>query len=161
KKEKIKTMERGAGSPGTPSFLSKLNFADLRVSRSGGHRLRWLRLVLSLILGLVLRLTLYLRLLILLFRIAHLDATLQDRAFFNTDAMRDHITGEHAFAADVQPVCAIDVALHLAHDDNFFGRDVRRNVATAANGDAIFRETDRPFDASINEKRFPARHFTL
>ena len=100
-------------------------------------------------------------LLIFLFGIAHFDAALEDRAFFDADAMRDHIAREQAFAADVQPVRTVDVALHLAHDYDFFGGDVRRDVSVAADGDAIVGKVDGAFDASVNEKRFRTRHFTL
>ena len=75
--------------------------------------------------------------------------------------MRDYVAREQAFAADVQPVRALDVALHFAHDHDFFGGDVCRDVSVAADGDAIVGKVNGPFDASVNEKRFRARHFTL
>src|ERR1019366_6584823 len=135
-------MERQASSPGwtgempvPPSSFLNSNFefrlrqiAKLHVARSRGHRLGRFRLVLGL--------DLYLRLLLFLFWVAHFDAALEDRAFFDADAMRDDVAREHTFAANVQSVRAIDVALHLAHDHNFFYGDVRRDRSVAADGDA-------------------------
>ena len=75
--------------------------------------------------------------------------------------MGDHIACQQAFAADVQPVLTLHIAVYLAHDDDFFGSDVCRDVSVAADGDAIFGEGNFAFDASVNEKRFRTRHFTL
>jgi len=75
--------------------------------------------------------------LVFLFGVAHFDAALQDRALFDADAVRDHVAGEYAFAAHVQSIGALDVALHLAHDDDFIGRDVGRDDSVAADRDAI------------------------
>src|SRR5208282_4585420 len=117
--------------PPSPFLNSDLEFRLRRlrlcVARSRGHRLG------SFLLGLVLRL----RFLIFLFGVAYFDAALENRAFFNADAMRNHVTGEHPFATDVQPVRALDVALHLAHDDYFIGDDIGRDVSIAADGDTI------------------------
>src|SRR4029077_3312624 len=96
-----------------------------------------------------------------LFGVAHFDAALEDRAFIDADAMRDYVAREQAFAADVEPVLTLDVALHLAHDDHFLGGDVRRDVSVAANGHTVFGEADGAFDTSVDEKRFRTRHFTL
>src|SRR5208283_1629348 len=103
----------------------------------------------------------HLRLLIFLFGVAHFHAALEDGAFFDADAMRDHVTREQTFAADVQPVRGVDVALHLAHDHDFFGGDVCRDVSVAADGDAIVGKVNGAFDASVNEERFHARYLTL
>src|ERR1035437_2563483 len=75
--------------------------------------------------------------------------------------MRDDIAREHAFAADVYPARTLDVALHLAHDDDFLSDNVRRDGSVAADGDAIVGEANGAFDASVNEKRFRTRHVTL
>ena len=140
------------GLDARPSIVVvEFNFVNLRVARGRGHRFGRFQLVLDQ----------RLRFLIFLFGVAHLDTALEDRAFFDAEAMRDHIAREHAFAADVKPVRALDVALHLAHDDQFFGGDARRDVSVAADSDAVVGKVNRAFDASVNENRFRTRHFTL
>src|SRR5271157_4965546 len=102
-------MERRAPSPGwtlrlrsgqareapvSPSLFGAFNCARLRGARGRGHSHGLGRFLL--VLSLVLRL----RFLIFLFGVAHFDTALEDRAFFDADAMRDHVAREQAFAAD-------------------------------------------------------------
>src|SRR5271168_1250954 len=61
--------------------LTRSGSAELRVARRRRQSLGRFRLVLCLCLVL----------LIFLFRVAHFNAALEDRAFFNADAMRDHV----------------------------------------------------------------------
>ena len=75
--------------------------------------------------------------------------------------MRDHVARQHAFVADIETVRAINVALYLAHDHNFFCGNVRSDVSAAADGNAIVGKADAAFDAAINEERFRASQFTF
>jgi hypothetical protein len=53
----------------------------------------------------------------------HLHAAFQNGAIFHADALRDHVTCQRTFTADVQTVCALNVALHFAQDQAFAGAD--------------------------------------
>src|SRR5207302_178338 len=63
-----------------------------------------------------LHLSLRLRLLTFLLRRAHFDAALQHSAIFNADALRDHVSCQRSFAANIHTIAALQVPLHLAHD---------------------------------------------
>ena len=58
-------------------------------------------------------------------RLADVDTALEEGAIFDADALCNHIPGQGAFTANVNPVAGIDVAAHLAQNDYFTGRDIR------------------------------------
>ena len=92
---------------------------------------------------------------------AHLHAALQNGPVLNADALGDHIARQRAFAADVQTVGALNVALHLAQDHNFAGADVGGDAAVASNGDAVFGKIDGALDSPIDIERFGSADFAL
>src|SRR5258706_6897086 len=107
-------------------------------------------------------LRLRLRLVLLLgFAALHLDATFEDGAVFPADAHGRDVSRDRAFAADIHAVAAVNVPTHLAHDNNFAGRDVGLHAAVAADGDAVVGQTDLALDAAIDIKRFRAADFAL
>ena len=90
---------------------------------------------------------------------AHLHAALQNGPVFNADALGDHIARQCTFAADVQTICALNVALHLAQDHNFAGADVGGDAAVASNGDAVFGKLTVPSIRPIDIERFGPADF--
>src|ERR1700690_367173 len=117
-------------------------------ARRGRHRFRCFG---GFHLILLLPVLLILRRLLLLFGVANFDSTLEDGAFFHADAVCNHVAGEQAFIADIEAIGALDVALNLAHDDDFLGHDVGGNVAVAADSDSILWKANSAFDAAIDE----------
>jgi len=95
------------------------------------------------------------------FRGCALRRALEDCAFFDADAVRDHVAREQAFAPDIQPVSHSTLPFTLPMMTTSLAVNVCRDVSVAADGDAIFGEANSAFDASVNEKRFRTRHFTL
>src|SRR6267154_1977614 len=153
------------GMPGTPSFnltsslyfvqyftsfnlVSDSKLAKLHAARNGRHCFGGFLLVLSL--------RLHFLIFLFLFGVADFDSTLDIGAFFDADAVCDHVAGEHAFAANIQAIGAYDIPLHLAHDHNFIGGNIRRNDSIAPDGDTIAGKVDRSFNAPVNEERFRA-----
>jgi len=102
-----------------------------------------------------------LRLISLLLCSADLHAAFQKGSILYADPLGDRIARQRAFAADVQTVRALDVALHLAQDHDFAGTDIGGNAAVASNGHAAFGKIDGALDAAIDVQRFGAAHFTL
>ena len=92
---------------------------------------------------------------------AHLHAALQNGSILNADALGDHIARQRTFAADVQTVGALDVALHLAQDHNFAGADVGGDAAVASDGDPVLGKIDGALDSPIDVERFGAADFAL
>ena len=54
-------------------------------------------------------------------RLANVDAALEERAILDRDALRDHVAGQRAFAANVHAVAGVDVAAHLAQHHDLAG----------------------------------------
>src|ERR1700744_1269620 len=94
-------------------------------------------------------------------RLADADAALEEGAILDRDTLRDHVAGQRALAADIHTVAGIDVAAHLAEHHDLAGRDVRCYLAIAANGDAVARQIDRPFDLAVDVERFRTGNFAL
>jgi hypothetical protein len=92
---------------------------------------------------------------------AHLHAALQNGSVFNADALGDDVSRERAFAADVQTVGALNVALHLAQDHNFTGDDVGGDAAVSSDGDAVLGKVDGAIDSTIDIERFGPADFTF
>ena len=90
-----------------------------------------------------------------------LHAAFQNGSVLNADALGDHITRQRAFAADVQTVRALDVALHLAQDHNFAGTDVGGDAAVTSNGDPVIGKINGALDSAIDVERFGAADFTF
>jgi hypothetical protein len=102
-----------------------------------------------------------LRLLSLLLGGADLHAAFQNGSILNADALRDHITCQRALAADVQAVCALDVALHLAQDYDFAATDVGGDASVVPNGDAVTGKINGALDSAIDVQRFGTADFTF
>ena len=85
---------------------------------------------------------------------AHLHAALQNGSVLNADALGDYVTCQSTFAADVQTVGALNVALHFAQDDNFAGADVGGDAAVTSNGDPVLGKIDGALDSPIDVERF-------
>src|ERR1700693_5411368 len=92
---------------------------------------------------------------------AHLDPALEHGAVFHADAYGGNVSRDRAFAADIHAVTAINITVHLAHHDNFAGRDVGLRAAVAADGDAVVGQADLAFDAAVDVKRFRSAEFAL
>jgi hypothetical protein len=92
---------------------------------------------------------------------AHLDAAFQNGSIFNADALGDHVARQRAFAADIQTVGALYVALYLAQDDHFAGADVGGDAAVASNGDPVLGKIDGALDSPIDVELFVAADFSL
>src|ERR1700692_2414484 len=116
------------------NLLFKLRNRSQRLCVACGRRERLRRFLFILVL----------RFLFFLFGVAHFDSALDHGAFFDADPMGDYIAGEYALAANVQAVGALDIALHLAHDHNFFGDYVCGDDSIAPDGNAIVREINSP-----------------
>src|SRR5712692_11416322 len=102
-----------------------------------------------------------LRLISLLLDSADLHAAFQNGSVLNADALSDHIPGQRAFAADVQTVRALDVALHLAQDHNFASTDVGGDASVTPNSDAVTGKINGALDSAIDVQRFGAADFTF
>jgi hypothetical protein len=89
------------------------------------------------------------------------DAAFQDGTIFHADANRGHVSGDRAFAADIDAVAALNVSVNLAHDHNLGGNNVGLHNAVAANGDAVVGQADFALDAAIHVKRFRAADFAF
>src|SRR5579872_934565 len=128
-----------------------------RGSASRGGRSLWMFDGFRRFSGLRLGLRLFVvRLRALLLRVANLDRTLQQRSVFNADARGDHISGERAFAANVQTIGAMNIAGDRAHDYYFLGSDIGDDDGVAPNGDAAVSEIDSAFDSSVDIERLGA-----
>ena len=92
---------------------------------------------------------------------ADLNASLQEGSVFNADALGDDISGQRAFAADIQAIDALDVARHLAHDYNFAGADIGGYDAVASDGDAVVGKIDSAFDLAIDIECFRSSDLAL
>jgi len=57
---------------------------------------------------------------------------------------------QRAFAADIQTVRALDVALHLADDHNIAGTDVGGDATVTPNGDAVTGKINGALDSAID-----------
>ena len=68
---------------------------------------------------------------------------------------------KRAFAADVDAVGGMHVAAHLAKNHNFASHDVGRDLAVAADSDAIAGEVDCAFDFAIDVERLGAGDLAL
>ena len=75
--------------------------------------------------------------------------------------MGDYVSGERAFAAEVEPVRALHVSVHLAHDDYFASADAGLNLAVASNGDTVVGDVDGTFDLAVDEERLGAADLAL
>src|ERR1700678_1837064 len=86
-------------------------------------------------------------------RFTDVDAALEECAVFDGDARGGYVAGERAFAADVYAVAGMHVAAHLAQHDYLARRDVGRDLAVAADGDAVARKVDRAFHLAVYIER--------
>src|SRR5436305_10641391 len=78
----------------------------------------------------------------LLAGLADVDATLEEGAIFDRDALGDHIAGQRTFVADVHTVGGGQVAADLAEDNDLARVDVGGDNAVTANGDAVASQVD-------------------
>ena len=92
---------------------------------------------------------------------ANVDAALEVRAVFDGDSCGCHISGQRAFAADVDAVAGVDVAAHLAQHYDLAGHDVGCDRAIAADGDTVARKVDRALYLAVDEERFRSRDLAL
>jgi hypothetical protein len=84
---------------------------------------------------------------------ADLHAAFQDCSILYADPVGYHIARQRAFAPNIQPVRALDVALHLADDHNFAGTDVGGGAAVTPNGDAVTGKINGALDSAIDVQR--------
>ena len=68
---------------------------------------------------------------------ADLHAAFKNGSIFNADPLGDHIARQRTFAADVQTIGDLNVAVNLAQNYNFAGADVGGDAAIAADGYAV------------------------
>ena len=97
----------------------------------------------------------------LLAGLADVDATLEERAFFDADALGDDVAVERAFAANVEAVAGRHVAADFAENDDFARGNVGRDYAITSDGDAIAGQVDGAFHAAIDVERLGAGDFAL
>jgi hypothetical protein len=92
---------------------------------------------------------------------ADLHPVFQNGSILNADALRNHLTGQRALAPDVQAVCALDVALHLAQDYDFAATDVGGDASVVPNGDAVTGKINGALNSAIDVQRFGTADFTF
>src|SRR5436190_18653422 len=92
---------------------------------------------------------------------ADLNASLQEGSVLNADALGNDISGQRAFAADIQAIDALDVAGYLAHDHHFAGADIGGDDTVAPHGDAVVGKIDGAFDLAIDIECLGSRDLAL
>src|SRR5205814_7082197 len=97
----------------------------------------------------------------LVFGFLEIDAALEERAIFNAQAVRYHITGQSTFCTDVNAVADRHVAVKLSHHDDFLGIDVGGNGSVPSDGHPVIGKIDAALNAAVDVKRFGATHFAL
>src|ERR671935_3068087 len=60
-------------------------------------------------------------------RFLNVDATLEEGAIFDADALRNHVAGKRALTADIHAVAGAQVTFHFADHHDFARSHVRRN----------------------------------
>src|SRR6266550_4626714 len=79
----------------------------------------------------------------------------------DADALGDDVSGQRAFATDIQAIDTLDVAGYLAHNHNFAGADVGGYNAVASDGDAVVGKIDGSFDLAIDIECLGSRDLAL
>ncbi len=83
-------------------------------------------------------------------RLADVDPALEKRSVLDRDPLRDHVAGQSAVGANVNPVGGVDVALHFAEHHHFPRRDVGLHLAVPANRHPVAVERDRALDFAVD-----------
>src|SRR5690348_844432 len=92
---------------------------------------------------------------------ADLNSALERRAVFHADAHGRDVSGDRTFSTDIDAIAALDVAIDLAHHDDFFGLDAGVDLAIAADGHAAFGHDDLAFNAAIDVEGLRSGNFAL
>src|SRR5438128_919167 len=98
---------------------------------------------------------------LLLSGLANVDATLEEGAIFNADALRDDVACKRAFVADVYAVAGVQVAADFAEHNHFASVDVGSYLSIAADGYAIAGQVDGTFHLAVDVQRFGTGDFTF
>src|SRR5271167_709675 len=92
---------------------------------------------------------------------ANVNPALEISAVFDADALRDHVPGERAFAADVHAIAGCDVAADFAEYHDLARRNVGRDHTVAAHGHTVTGQVDGTLHPAVNVERLRAGDFAF
>src|ERR1017187_8906926 len=88
---------------------------------------------------------------------ADVDTALEVRAVLDGNARCGLVSGQRAFAADIDAIAGLNIAAHFAQNNHLAGSDIGCDLAITTDGDAVAWKVDCAFDFAVDVERLRSR----